>query len=294
MSAADYRPKAFLGGALTGHRPVRFVYIDEAGTSAGEPVTVVNGIIVNADSHWLAAEQELNRVLEKVPSRFRDGFVFHAKTIWGSKQYREGWSREDRFDLIKEVASIPKRLNLPISIGKVRRDAPHPSDMDLPMSKSQFQHFIAFMHCLIMSDAFLREHCPPDEIATVIAEDVDEMRRFLKMAIPIAKSVYVPEVDAELRPTMLEMITGNVTQRPRWGIERIKDGVQFASKDAAPLLQIADACAFSFRRFFADQSGGDELVRAILGYRLFPYDWAGPCSYAIFRANKNDGLSTAL
>src|ERR1700730_11551298 len=53
--------------------------------------------------------------------------------------------------------------------------------------------------------------------------------------------------------------------------------LHFESKQDGPLLQIADACAFGIRRFFAKQDFGTEFVRAIFGSD-FPNvdDWDGP------------------
>jgi hypothetical protein len=53
-------------------------------------------------------------------------------------------------------------------------------------------------------------------------------------------------------------------------------------KRSAPLLQIADACAFAFRRYFAEERYGDELVSAMLPRRVCRDDWAGPLSGGLF------------
>jgi hypothetical protein len=80
---------------------MRFVYVDEAGTSAEEPVTVVVGVIAHADKQVMFAEGAINEVLGAVPPKFKDGFVFHAKDVWGNERYRSDWSMADRLVFLK-------------------------------------------------------------------------------------------------------------------------------------------------------------------------------------------------
>ncbi|WP_030541649.1 DUF3800 domain-containing protein [Sphingobium sp. DC-2] len=282
-----YSASALFGGKLGGDLPVRYIYIDEAGTSANEPVTVVVGVIISPDEQYFEAEKMVAEVLDRVPLQFRSKFIFHAKSIWGDPKYRDGWSREDRKKLILDMCDIPRRLRLPIALGKVRRDSGGQSVIDqrnIPMKLSEWHHFMAFAGCLVRADAYLRDSCGPREVATVIAEDVPTMRQRLREAVTVAKAMRpaLPPDPNLLRPTQYERATGRTTQQIRWGIERIRDGIHFAEKGDAPFLQIADACAFAFRRFFAQQDGGDELVRSILGYSLAAADWSGPISQSLF------------
>jgi hypothetical protein len=257
-----------IGGLLKGTKPVKYIYVDEAGTSAHEPVTVVVGVIVDADRQWVKAETALKQVLKSVPKHYRDGFIFHAKSVWGDKKYRDGWEFRERLQLIKSVAAIPRAVGIPISLAKIRRDADTQeglASLKVDMSLSQWQHYRAFLECVQVADGYIRKSAQKDEVATVIAEDVPEMRRNLKHVLWVAKNMFLP------------FIPGHV-----WGIERIRDSIHFADKDGAPLLQIADACAFSFRRFFAEESYGEEFLEAVIGGVLAPEDWKGPMSTAIF------------
>lgn len=265
---------------------MRYIYVDEAGTSANEPVSVVVGIITKPDADLLAVRKEMRLLLELVPSQHRNGFHFHAKDVWGHPRYREGWSKMDRLKLISRFAQLPVKLGLAISVGKVRRDAPwppkgfekqHPSKM----TQAQWHHALAFSDCAVQADTYLRERCEEGEIATLIAEDIPEMRRNLRTIFEVAKILYFPLSAEFLRPTIDEKKTGRIVQRPIGGISRIQDGVQFAEKRQAPLLQIADACAFSLRRFFSQQEYGVELVQA-MGLQLNIEDWLGPQSSQIF------------
>ena len=44
--------KSLSGHPLEGNRLVRFIYVDEAGISKHEPIAVVTGVIVHADTQW--------------------------------------------------------------------------------------------------------------------------------------------------------------------------------------------------------------------------------------------------
>jgi hypothetical protein len=141
MIASSWAPKAIFGGLLKGHKPVRYIYVDEAGTSAKEPVSVVAGIIIHADTQYMAVEKRLNEVLQLVPHELREGFVFHAKSVWSDRSYREVWSFADRLDFLKKVMAIPREMGLAIAVGMVRRDSEVPEGVG---SREKFHHAMAF------------------------------------------------------------------------------------------------------------------------------------------------------
>lgn len=64
---------------------MRFIYMDEAGTSEQEPVTIVVGLIVDADNQLASAETAMKDVLGSVPRKFQKDFVFHAADVWSNK-----------------------------------------------------------------------------------------------------------------------------------------------------------------------------------------------------------------
>src|SRR2546425_410290 len=81
------------GGALSGDRWVRRIYIDDAGISAkeSEPFSVVAGVILNADADWKKIQQYLAALKEEyVPKEKRNDFVaFHATEIFsGGKIFK--------------------------------------------------------------------------------------------------------------------------------------------------------------------------------------------------------------
>jgi hypothetical protein len=110
----------FLGTAYS--VPVRFIYTDEAGTSASEPVTIVVALIVHADLQWAPAVARINAVLDTVPEKYRGDFVFHAKTVRGDQKYRPDWSKEARVTFLSEMMAVARASGVAIAYGLFYRD----------------------------------------------------------------------------------------------------------------------------------------------------------------------------
>lgn len=183
--------------------------MDEAGTSAKEPVSVLVGVILHADGQYVKAEVRLNEVLQLVPAKLRKDFVFHAKAVWGDHSYRDVWPFHERLDFLKKMMAIPRELGLAVALGIVRRDSLVPDDVK---SKEKFQHVMAFFHCNSRADKYVRDYGGAAEVATVVAEDVDGVKEHLR---GIVKALKDPEFTAPLQltpdllqPTLEERIRG--------------------------------------------------------------------------------------
>jgi Protein of unknown function (DUF3800) len=86
-----------------------------------------------------------------------------------------------------------------------------------------------------------------------------------------------------LRPTREGQMTGIITQNRDFRVERLVDTIHFVDKHSAPLLQIADACAFGMRRWLAGQSSGLEFAKSVVeNYPLVAEDWAGGMSCGLY------------
>ncbi|MGW8203987.1 DUF3800 domain-containing protein [Sphingomonas bisphenolicum] len=227
--------------------PLHYIYLDEAGSSAREPVTVVVGILVHADSMWRVAKDALDHALESVPSRYADGFHFHAKSIWGDKKYRVEWSQEQRLSLLISVMSIPRRLNLPIAIGACKR-TPEMDGIN-GISAEIHDYIAAFGNCITMADRLISASMPDSEVVTLVAENCDSVKNHLKTSLKVLRFGVGAGYEIPVIPTRSERITGVIKQNTALKVSKIVDTVHFAEKDEAPLLQIADACAFGIRRF---------------------------------------------
>jgi hypothetical protein len=233
MRAPSYQPRALGGGPLKGDKPVRFIYADEAGTSHGEPIAVVAGVIVHADTQWRPLEAALAQAFDQhVPASLRKGFVFHATEVFHGNKWREVWPLEDRMRLYDAVLAIPFRLSAAISIAAAR-GGPDTHD----------RHRRAFGMFALSTNQFLQEHVPDSEVAYLVCEDVPAMRRHL----------------ADLFDEFASGRAGDVLR-----LERIVDCPHWVSKAHAPLLQFADAVAFATRRFLEERPHGAQLMKALL------------------------------
>ncbi|WP_293392175.1 DUF3800 domain-containing protein [Nevskia sp.] len=278
---------------------MRYIYVDEAGTSAHEPVSVVVGVIVHADKHWKNAEASVHRLFDRlVPDDKREGFVFHATDLFsGGKQVdRSRWALEARLELIHGMVAIPRLLGMAISVGTVRRGAPGPltnvRSQKAPITKEQFDHIYAFNLCMGRADKYIRDHADKKEVATVVAEDAPKMRKYLRKSLEHLRDKPITLPAKHTRPTLKERLLGVTLQQTEQKVTRIVDTVHFVDKKDGLLIQISDACAFSFRRWMARQSHGESFVRSMLGSELIRQDWAGLSSAATFAWHSGNCTST--
>ncbi len=257
-----------------------YVYVDEAGISAPEPVTVVTGVILHSD-YWRKAADRLEELFDlHVPEELRLNFHFHAKKIWSSyRSYDKTWPREERAKFIAAVASVPRELQAALAIGKVRRDWKFPIG---GMKLHDFHHIMAFFQCLSRANKYIRDWTEPHEVGTVVAEDVTVNKKYLRKTLQLKVNPAFPLTADYVIPTARDKAAGQILQTKAGPIDRLIDTVHFAEKDEAPLLQISDACAFSFRRYLAGQDFGEEIVTQMLGEPLIWSDWQGPISEVVF------------
>jgi hypothetical protein len=276
--------RAMFGDILWGSALVRFVYVDEAGTSENEPVTIVVGLIVNADEQLMFAESVVEEALGSVPSKLRDGFVSHAMEVWSSPKYRDDWAMSDRLRFLKTMMGLPRRLKLPILLGLVRRSSEVPPEMaSKGISRAQYHHILAFWMCVSQADRYMRDHAGLSEVGTVVAEDVPEMRKYLRKLPKMFTDDPTILPPGTLQPTQEEQGLGYIKQSSEvFRISRIRRSIHFVEKQDDPLLQLADACAFGFRRYFSEQQHGRDFVLAILDQEPVLADYSGPCSAVIF------------
>src|SRR5947209_256624 len=123
-------PKSLSGHPLKGNRRVRFIFVDESGSSAKEPVTVVAGVIVHGDGQWKPAAKRLaDLIKEYVPLRLQNNFVLHAVDLFSGKALQEAWPPENSWTLLERVLQIVPEYMLPVSFGFCRKlDGSHVRD----------------------------------------------------------------------------------------------------------------------------------------------------------------------
>lgn len=272
---------------------MRLIYTDEAGTSSREPVCVVAGVIVEADRERDKVLGEIRRVVrEGVPFQYQRNFIFHATEIFsGGKEIdRSIWSFDDRLDFLKNFLCIPFANDLPIVVGSV-----HKSDNEefigrvmkehignaldkiecprlrkekikearsFPTDGNSVSHMLAFELAMERADWFLRNHLRGEEVGAVFAEDVPQMRKILQANGLIYRDLgvdYFPQMQSD------KEVRDGTWSLHEYRIEKIIEQPNFVSKKNSQILQLADACAFSFRRYLSKKEHGEDLLNVMLG-----------------------------
>jgi Protein of unknown function (DUF3800) len=244
MSArGDRHLRCFGGGPLADGEPVRYVYVDEAGTSAKNDVAVVVGIIIHQDSEWRRVADYLGFLRAKfLPERLQETWAFHATELYSGGKHitREQFPFDLRWRILRRILSVPRKFGLGVVYGYMRKGG-----MANLSEKEQAarRHELSFGLCLSDACEFIKRQFP-GEIATVVAEDCPEMRERIRN-VPHAMAQHESE---RFRNNPFEVMV---------------DAVHFTAKDESAMLQIADACAFALQRYLAEKKHGAELLNAI-------------------------------
>jgi hypothetical protein len=115
----------------------------------------------------------------------------------------------------------------------------------------------------------------------VIAEDVPESKRLLRR---VAR--WLQDVGYSLRKEEIRLVhpvdfpRADEEEFRKRRVSRIRMPIHFVEKHEEPLIQIADACAFGFRRFLSEQDHGGDFAQAIIGspqdVKRYPIEeWGG-------------------
>lgn len=241
--------------SMSGHRlvdgdPMVNVYVDEAGTSPSdhEVVAVVASVIVPHDRWREMDDFRRGLIAEYIEPKFRDGFVFHAKDITaGKKAPFVDWPPERRWRFVKDMIAAHSKVEICVSIGIKYAE----NDPTVPRKERAAQrHLAAYRNSLVGADIFIENYYQSREVATVIAEDTNTMRQRIKEAH--------------------QALQGNTGFAKHPAIKRIVGSVHFAEKKTEPLLQYADAFAFSFRRILEGRPFADELFNAMYFHGVSP------------------------
>lgn len=230
---------------------MKLVYQDEGGTAVHELFLVVSGVVVDGDRQLVAVENHLDILVQKhIPEHDRPGFIFHATDIWSGAKYfkdRDKWPMERRLEILRDLARIPGRFDIPVAWGFVDKGKFPDPKFAIAFAQEEVEvarHVMAFTDCSLVVEEFMRA-CT-DEIALIIAEDRDIVRQAIKEAIALYRS---PE---QLKAWKLD-------KKQLLPFRRIRDTVHFAKKPESRHLQLADACTFFIKGHLNQQVRGDFL-----------------------------------
>jgi hypothetical protein len=253
-----------------------YAFLDEAGISTREPVSIYAGILAN-EGQLEACRLRLRQVLEAVPPPLRDK-PFHATDIWNKAAFREGWTSKQRFELLNAVMAVPREFDVPILLGMKRR---HSTKRTLPDEvATMVDNVTAFSYAASRIGHFLATYAPAGEKATLVLEDNQELRRRIKKVFAsLAADPFIVEGQLATRYERAAGITPSPQALQVAGI----DTLRFSKKGDDTLLSLADACAFAFRRYFGDYSDGVAFIESVLGGEPVREDFAGTESAMLFR-----------
>lgn len=264
---------ALWGGILWGNRMTQFIYTDEAGHEQSSPLTVIAGVLVDADAQLLQAERSIEEVLRSIPKHLAGLGPISLKELYNNSCYRDGWSTASRRNMVLNLVSLARKCRIPVAFAIVHRGAiPKPSWFT--KGQADFDHFRALATFAGRVDLTIRAHRPANEVGMLVYEDMDRHRDMLNAALNFFREHPVHYLEENLNMTTEERSLGHFVQDGFMSVERIRRRILFLKKGDDPLLLLADAAAFSVRRYFCELEGGDDLIEALLGYKPNRADFA--------------------
>lgn len=252
---------ALFGAPLLGDKWLKQIHVDEAGTSRWDRIAVVAAVIIDGDRDFRRAEEKIGEAIkEHIPSDMQEGFVFHAKDVFGKLKKERGWEIEKCYEITEAWLKVIVDLSLPFVTAWaakpehiIKNDRPYYTE-----NANMLAHVTAFLTCFLKCDEYLAEFCQ-GEVGSLLAEDVPSMKRTLNT----------------MRKALVKGHFSELEWLQKHPISHIKNAIQWCDKDDAVLLQLADACAFSFKRYITCQKGGDRLYSAMINKPEFSInqDW---------------------
>jgi hypothetical protein len=222
------------------------VYLDESGIGDAkhEKYVVVAGVIVQSEQYKVV-QTRIEQVRDQyVPEKYRNGFVFHAADLFqGSEKVmnKAEFPLTKRRDALEGLISIIGELNLPVVQAfhdreVVRRDRPEFSVQEAVV----FTQAIAATSCMLTVEAFARRYAQDSSLALVIYENNDQAKKLVKSMH--REMLNKSNVKKLTDPKDIERAENLIP------LQRVIDTAHFAEKNEAPILQLADVCAYFIRR----------------------------------------------
>ena len=233
------------GVMAEGNRIVRVAYTDESGISPNQTVLVQAAVIVHGDNQIVPIEDYLDELIVKhIPAESREGFVFHATDIYWPHDKKsifydhDVWPQERRWAILDDLVALPHKFIIPIAMGIIQKEDFRNQPEALNRKRQEVDiaaHALAIIQCEIGIELWMRKYTT-GEIThiIIIAEDNAEVRLAAKQSHAMLKD-------------SAKMEREGFKDHPCFPLRKIKDGLQFASKEDSWILQVADTCAWAIR-----------------------------------------------
>lgn len=222
------------------------VYLDESGIGdiQHEKYVVVAGVIVQSEQ-YKAVQKRIEEVRDKyVPEKYRKNFVFHAADLFQGSEKLIGKAEfplAQRHDALEALISITSELKLPVVQAfhereAVRRDHPNLNAQEAVV----LTQAIAATSCMLTVEGFTQRYAQASTLALIIYENNNQAKKLVKS---MHKEMLNPDNLGKLvDPGDIERMKKIVP------LQRVIDTAHFAEKSEAPILQLADVCAYFIKR----------------------------------------------
>jgi hypothetical protein len=242
---------------------VRFIYLDESGISTKERVTVVAGVIVNADEQLSAVEERVQGIIDDyVPEQYRERFAFHATDLFhGGGRYfdRRNYPIEQAHVILKKLLHVTNEFRLPIVYGFSEKTSLYDQFKKAkPRDAAAVHHAYTYSLCVVGAERYMREQAKQSEIATLVLEHNENAEKAIKLVHSLMRRDSLTDLSTVVLADLKQMAPGCIP------ITKIKHDPLFMSKENY-VLQIADACAFTIRRFLEGNSQIKEFCDVLTG-----------------------------
>lgn len=241
------------------------VYLCESGAKTDDQVTTVAGIVVSRDDQWHHAVGHLNWVINKhVPEKLRTaGFIPRAGEVWG-KNYRDSWPRESRMAFLHDLLYLVENSNLGLAWGKARDPTTY-INAPKKLRPEEARHAFAFQLCMARADFGIGLYLPKHETMMCVCED-NNNREFLQWLAAFNRKspLVIPAA-----PSLESWVFGTVVKGKEqiYSTGRMIDTVHFTERGAAPLIAVADVCAWAIKRYMGEKPLAEEFIRSLLTKR---------------------------
>jgi len=245
---------------------VRLAHTDEAGLGnpAEDPITLVCSIIVQGDTQYRPIIEDLDYLVNHfIPPADRPGFIFHATDLFSGGPYftRDKWSRETRWQILSEIASIVRTRKLPVCLAYTNRAEYPQIHADAGRDPSRVDsdlHALVFAVCVMTVDKWMA-HNADDEIAVLVVEDANKAKTAMKNAVRFLSN-----------PDKVKALAYKIKVEP---ITRIADTPHFVKKDECRIMQVVDACAFLTKRKALGKKEAPAFDHCFEGVEFYVVPW---------------------
>lgn len=244
MSASRTGLRAFGGGPLIGDQWVRVLYLDESeiGNIKRDPIVVVAGVLIHADTQWAAIADELRSLLlDATPFGAKTPAFLHATDIFhGSGDFpRDVWDKDRRHGLLDKVGGIVAKYDVPVvwsALDRKKYAREHPNDNAAAHLRDSYT--VCAVSCFMQTEMYMRSLPNQAEVASIVMEQNAELQKRIPEMMEFGRNPVEEQDGEKLLPEWKDVLP----------FQKLIDTPACQPKTSSSILQLADYCAFSIKR----------------------------------------------